>query len=196
MRAIDAMSDEKSATASVRREHLKRTDGRPAAVYCLPLRRHAGLPRGQLAPRPGLPTTAAQHHHRRAPRGRGGLSRGTEPGLGCLRQRSRAPGVHGRTGPGGGDRRAGGLRSVATMGTAVEMYRAYAAGRLVFTVSPMTTNWAIRFLSTRVFADLAEFEAFVRDGRAGTDGGVARRARFPPALQSGSASTSTAMQNL
>ena len=53
---------------------------------------------------------------------------------------------------------------VATMGTAVEMYRAYAAGRLVFTVS---TNWAIRFLSTRVFADLAEFETFVRDGRLG-----------------------------
>ncbi len=56
---------------------------------------------------------------------------------------------------------------VATMGTAVEMYRAYAAGRLVFTVSPMTTNWAIRFLSTRVFADLGEFEAFVRDGKLG-----------------------------
>lgn len=56
---------------------------------------------------------------------------------------------------------------VATMGTAVEMYRAYAAGRLVLTVSPMTTNWAIRFLSTRVFKDLAEFEAFVRDGKLG-----------------------------
>lgn len=56
---------------------------------------------------------------------------------------------------------------VATMGTAVEMYRAHAAGRLVFTVSPMATNWAIRFLSTRVFADLAAFEAFVRDGKLG-----------------------------
>jgi len=64
---------------------------------------------------------------------------------------------------------------VATMGTAVEMYRAYAAGRLVFTVSPMTTNWAIRFLSTRVFVDLAEFEEFVREGRLGRT--VASRAR-------------------
>ena len=56
---------------------------------------------------------------------------------------------------------------VATMGTAVEMYRAYAAGRLVFTVSPMASNWAVRFLSTRVFEDMAEFETFVRDGDLG-----------------------------
>ena len=56
---------------------------------------------------------------------------------------------------------------VATMGTAVEMYRAHAASRLVFTISPMVTNWAIRFLSARVFEDLAEFEAFVRDGSLG-----------------------------
>lgn len=63
---------------------------------------------------------------------------------------------------------------VATMGTAVEMYRAHAAGRLVFTVSPMATNWAVRFLSTRVFGDLAEFEAFVRRGELGRT--VAERA--------------------
>ena len=56
---------------------------------------------------------------------------------------------------------------VATMGTAVEMYRAHAAGRLVLTISPMATNWAVRFLSTRVFKDLAEFEVFVRDGGLG-----------------------------
>lgn len=56
---------------------------------------------------------------------------------------------------------------VATMGTAVEMYRAYAAGRLVYTISPMVTNWAIRFLSAQVFADLESFEAFVRGGGLG-----------------------------
>ncbi len=56
---------------------------------------------------------------------------------------------------------------VATMGTAVEMYRAHAAGRLVFTISPMATNWAVRFLSARVFKDLAAFEAFVREGGLG-----------------------------
>lgn len=56
---------------------------------------------------------------------------------------------------------------VATMGTAVEMYRAHAAGRLVLTVSPMASNWAVRFLSAHVFADLDEFETFVSDGSLG-----------------------------
>ena len=56
---------------------------------------------------------------------------------------------------------------VATMGTAVEMYRAHAAGRLVYTISPMATNWAVRFLSAQVFADLGTFETFVREGGLG-----------------------------
>jgi hypothetical protein len=56
---------------------------------------------------------------------------------------------------------------VATMGTAVEMYRAFDAGRLVFTISPMAQNWAVRHLSSRVFPDLATFEAFVRAGEVG-----------------------------
>ncbi len=56
---------------------------------------------------------------------------------------------------------------VATMGTAVEMYKANEAGRLVFTVSPMASNWAVRFLSDRVFGDLSEFETFVTDGGLG-----------------------------
>ena len=56
---------------------------------------------------------------------------------------------------------------VATMGTAVEMYRAHEAGRLVFTVSPMASNWAVRFLSDRVFRDFTEFETFVFEGDLG-----------------------------
>ena len=56
---------------------------------------------------------------------------------------------------------------VATMGTAVEMYKAHEAGRLVFTVSPMASNWAVRFLSDRVFGDFAEFETFVFSGELG-----------------------------
>ena len=56
---------------------------------------------------------------------------------------------------------------VATMGTAVEMYRAYTAGALVYTISPMARNWAVRFLSTEVFADLSEFEIFVKGGGVG-----------------------------
>ncbi|MBM4438472.1 MAG: hypothetical protein FJ029_14875 [Actinobacteria bacterium] len=53
---------------------------------------------------------------------------------------------------------------VATMGTAVEMLRAFEAGHPVLTISPMAHNWAIRFLSTRVFPDLAAFRAFVDGG--------------------------------
>ena len=56
---------------------------------------------------------------------------------------------------------------VATMGTAVEMYKAYEAGRLVFSVSPMASNWAVRFLSARVFGDISEFETFVTGGGLG-----------------------------
>ncbi len=68
---------------------------------------------------------------------------------------------------------------VATMGTAVEMYRAFDAGQLVFTISPMAQNWAVRHLSSRVFPDLATFEAFVRAGEVGK-ALAARRADVRP----------------
>ncbi len=53
---------------------------------------------------------------------------------------------------------------VATMGTAVEMFQAFSAGKSVFAISPMAENWAIRFLSTRVFPDFTAFEDFVAAG--------------------------------
>lgn len=52
----------------------------------------------------------------------------------------------------------------ASMGTALEMYEAYANGRPVFTISPLTHNWVVKGLSARVFADLSEFQAFVVSG--------------------------------
>jgi len=52
----------------------------------------------------------------------------------------------------------------ASMGTAVEMWEAYKRGGIVLTVTPMAANWTVKFLSTRVFADLAAFEAFVTSG--------------------------------
>ena len=102
------------------------------------------------------------------PGSRGGLSRGTEPGLGRLRRSEAAR----RAFMGELDLAAEtdvlvAYAPVATMGTAVEMYRAHAAGRLVFTVSPMATNWTVRFLSAQVFEDLPAFEAFVRIGGLG-----------------------------
>jgi nucleoside 2-deoxyribosyltransferase len=52
----------------------------------------------------------------------------------------------------------------ASMGTAVEMWEAHRAGRKVFAISPLVHNWVVRFLSHRVFRDLAEFEASARSG--------------------------------
>ena len=52
----------------------------------------------------------------------------------------------------------------ASMGTAIEMWEAYRAGKPIWVISPLMTNWVIRFFSTRVFRDLDEFVAFVAAG--------------------------------
>lgn len=52
----------------------------------------------------------------------------------------------------------------ASMGTAIEMYRAHQCGAVVLTISPMAANWVIRCYSDRVFADMDAFERFLADG--------------------------------
>jgi len=52
----------------------------------------------------------------------------------------------------------------ASMGTAVEMWEAHRKGLIVISVTPMRDNWTVKFLSTRIFADLDEFEHFVATG--------------------------------
>jgi hypothetical protein len=52
----------------------------------------------------------------------------------------------------------------ASMGTAIEMWQAYQAGKPILAISPLAENWVIRFLSTRVFPSLAAFESFVAEG--------------------------------
>ncbi len=52
----------------------------------------------------------------------------------------------------------------ASMGTAVEMWEAHRHGRAVITVSPMSHNWVIRFLSHAVYADLEALEADLASG--------------------------------
>lgn len=52
----------------------------------------------------------------------------------------------------------------ASMGTALEMWKAFEAGRVVLSISPLRYNWVVQCLSQRVFEDLAEFEAFVAGG--------------------------------
>jgi hypothetical protein len=50
------------------------------------------------------------------------------------------------------------------MGTALEMVRAYDVGTPVVSISPMTHNWFIRFLSRRVFPTLEAFDDWLRTG--------------------------------
>jgi hypothetical protein len=45
----------------------------------------------------------------------------------------------------------------ASMGTALEMIRAYDNGKPVITISPMAENWVIRSLSQRVFSTMETF---------------------------------------
>jgi hypothetical protein len=52
----------------------------------------------------------------------------------------------------------------ASMGTAIEMWEAYRHGAAVIAVSPMKHNWAIKFLSHALYADLVELAAALRDG--------------------------------
>jgi len=46
----------------------------------------------------------------------------------------------------------------ASMGTAIEIWEAYRHGRVVLTISPLDLNWAVKFLSHAVYADIEEFE--------------------------------------
>jgi hypothetical protein len=54
----------------------------------------------------------------------------------------------------------------ASMGTAIEMWEAYQHGAVVLTISPLSRNWAVQFLSHAIYEDLAAFEAAVRNGAA------------------------------
>ncbi len=57
----------------------------------------------------------------------------------------------------------------ASMGTAIEMYLAHQAGRLVLAITPMAPNWVVRAFSTRIFPDLEAFEAYLASGEIRRD---------------------------
>jgi len=52
----------------------------------------------------------------------------------------------------------------ASMGTAIEIWRAWRAGRLVLAITPLKVNWVIRFLTRRAFETIDEFEDFAASG--------------------------------
>ncbi len=52
----------------------------------------------------------------------------------------------------------------ASMGTAIEMWEAYKSGVPVWSITPMKENWVVRITSSRVFSDIDELEAYLREG--------------------------------
>lgn len=52
----------------------------------------------------------------------------------------------------------------ASMGTAIEMWEAWKGGAVVITISPMTRNWVVKFLSAKIYPDLETFERGVSAG--------------------------------
>jgi hypothetical protein len=52
----------------------------------------------------------------------------------------------------------------ASMGTAIEMWEAYQHGAAVITVSPLKHNWAVKFLSHALYANLDEFATALASG--------------------------------
>jgi hypothetical protein len=52
----------------------------------------------------------------------------------------------------------------ASLGTALEIWRAYAAGKPVFVISPLENNWMLWATTTHIFPDIDAFAAFLADG--------------------------------
>lgn len=53
----------------------------------------------------------------------------------------------------------------ASMGTAIEMWEAHEHGRgVVIAISPLKENWAVRYCSHILFADLGEFQSALESG--------------------------------
>jgi hypothetical protein len=50
------------------------------------------------------------------------------------------------------------------MGTAIEMWEAYRHGRVILSISPLSHNWAIRFLSDEIYPDTETFEQALATG--------------------------------
>ncbi|MGB8656517.1 MAG: hypothetical protein WCE90_01865 [Candidatus Zixiibacteriota bacterium] len=46
----------------------------------------------------------------------------------------------------------------ASLGTAIEMWECHRKGVPIWTITPLKENWSVKFLSTRVFESLDEFE--------------------------------------
>ncbi len=83
----------------------------------------------------------------------------------------------------------------ASMGTAIEMWEAHEHGRgIVIAISPLEHNWAIRFCSHIVFADVEAFEAAVVAGTLKTQIEQARDQKQRAAIQQTTSQQQVAQQ--
>ena len=53
---------------------------------------------------------------------------------------------------------------MASLGTALEIWRAFDAGKPVIVISPMDKNWMLWATASHVLPDIAAFEQFVDQG--------------------------------
>jgi hypothetical protein len=51
----------------------------------------------------------------------------------------------------------------ASLGTAIEIWESHLRGIPVWIISPMSTNWVVRFCSNKVFDDIASFANYLKD---------------------------------
>jgi hypothetical protein len=49
----------------------------------------------------------------------------------------------------------------ASLGTAIEIWESYKLGIPVWIISPMSTNWVVRFCSDKVFSDIESFADYL-----------------------------------
>ncbi len=52
----------------------------------------------------------------------------------------------------------------ASMGTAIEIWEAYHAGKIIIAISPMADNWVVRLLVKYRFNDIGSFEDWLKSG--------------------------------
>jgi len=58
----------------------------------------------------------------------------------------------------------------ASMGTAIEMWECYQRKVPVWTISPLKENWAVKFLSKKVFCSSKELESYLKRCRGRPSG--------------------------
>jgi hypothetical protein len=58
----------------------------------------------------------------------------------------------------------------ASLGTAIEIWESHKNGIPVWTISPMKTNWVVRFCSEMIFEDIDAFADYVREIRVKAGG--------------------------